>query len=107
MKVIALNVKVQDKKGMYFITICTQNRRKILSKIENLQDEDINNCRGKAPSLPKNTETGNVIENTIEFINKNYYNIDINKYIIMPNHVHLIIEIMGKDGALPLQDIDE
>ena len=104
---IALNVKVQDKKGMYFITICTQNRRKILSTIENLQDEDINNCRGKALSLPKNTETGKVIEKTIEFINKNYYNIDINKYIIMPNHVHLIIEIMGKDGALPLQDIDE
>lgn len=23
----------------------------------------------------------------------------------MPNHVHMVIEIMGKDGALPLQDV--
>lgn len=90
---------------MYFVTICTQNRRKILSKIENAHNEEINNCKGKAPSLPKNTIIGNIIEKTIEFINENYCNININPYVIMPNHVHMVIEIMGKDGALPLQDV--
>ena len=97
----SIRIKGYDysKEGLYFITICTQNRRNILSKIKNEK------CRGKAPSLPNNTLIGNVIEKTIKYINAKYYNIDIEKYIIMPNHIHIIINIKGKDGALPLQDI--
>lgn len=85
--------------GMYFVTICTENRKQVLSKII---DE---NHRGNALPLPNNTLIGNIIESTIKYMNNKYYNLDIEKYIIMPNHIHMIIHIKGKDGALPLQDI--
>jgi len=85
--------------GYYFITICTQNRKHILSKIK------YDDCRGRVPPLPVNTKIGNEIEKTIKYIVNKYDYIEINDYIIMPNHIHLIIEKMGRDGTLPLQKI--
>ena len=92
---------------MYYVTICTYNRQEILSKI------DSNYCRGRVPPLPtnqieiKNTEIGEIIENTIKIINQKD-NVKICNYIIMPNHIHCIIQLeknQGRDGTLPLQAI--
>ena len=69
--------------GMYFITICTYNKQCILSKIvgEGLR------------ALPQNilTPIGNEIEKSIKYINDNYIGVTIDKYVIMPNHIHLIV----------------
>ena len=85
-----------SQNGMYYITICTKNRENILSdiKIEN------NWCRGRVPPLPKNeplinleyTAIGKIVENTINNINKNN-NIKIINHIIMPDHIHFIVQI--------------
>lgn len=40
----------------------------------------------------KLTQTGKIVDNIIKEI-KNKFNIEINHYIIMPNHIHMIIEI--------------
>jgi REP element-mobilizing transposase RayT len=70
----------------YFITICTRNREKILSHIVG---EDI--------ILPQNTITltthGQIIEESILSINNHYENVFVEQYVIMPNHVHLILTI--------------
>lgn len=86
--------------GAYFITICTKDKRCILSSIvgEGLR------------ALPKNilTPMGIEIEKSIEFINHNYDNVLINKYIIMPNHIHLIVILNTKaegHGNPPLQNV--
>ena len=64
--------------GYYFITICTQNHRRILSEV----------CRGGVLLRPQ----GIIIKNELEALEKRY-NIEISPYVIMPNHIHMIIKI--------------
>ena len=61
--------------GAYFITICTQDRRKILSSI--VGDD--------AHIVPK--PYGSVTEKYIRNVP------EIEKYVIMPDHIHLIIRL--------------
>jgi len=76
-----------SKEGMYFITICTKNRECILSEITNVGVG--------VPDDPKLqlTDIGCIVEKHINNINKTYKNVAIYEYIIMPNHVHMIINI--------------
>ncbi len=56
------------------------------------------------------TDIGLEIEQCINYINLNYDNILIDKYIIMPNHIHFIVIIEsdsppGRPGNLPLPNV--
>ncbi len=86
--------------GAYFVTICTKDKKCLLS--------DIIVGEGLCP-LPKNSLTaiGKETEKSIQYIGENFADIDIDKYVIMPNHVHLIVTIKdsGGDGTPPLQDV--
>ena len=86
--------------GAYFITICTHNRRQLLSRI--VVGEEL--C-----ALPQNilTPTGIEIKKTIQCINDNYIGVKIDKYVIMPNHIHLIVILnnSGGHGNPPLQNV--
>ncbi|MDR0946225.1 MAG: hypothetical protein LBM87_00560 [Ruminococcus sp.] len=67
-----------SQNGTYFITICAKNQALIFSDFNDkgfLELSDIGKC----------------IESTI--INQNKPNINIPLYVIMPNHIHLIIHI--------------
>ena len=75
-----------SKEGYYFVTICTKDKKKILSKIL---------CRGEHCS-PELIQFGKVAEKYINAINKIYKNIIVDEYIIMPNHIHLLIGIYKK-----------
>ena len=61
--------------GYYFVTLCTKKRKKILSDI--VGDD--------AHIVPK--KCGNIIE---KYINNQK---EIEKYVIMPDHIHLLIKI--------------
>ena len=86
--------------GAYFVTICVKDRKEILSKI--IVGEGL--C-----ALPKNelTPIGKQIEKSIEYINNNYMGVSIPKFIVMPNHIHLIVHLedTGGDGTPPLQNV--
>ena len=69
--------------GYYFITICTKNKQKLFSQI--VETPSIN-----YPNI-KLTPIGQCVAETIEKANKGTVRID--KYVIMPNHIHIIIEI--------------
>ncbi len=88
--------------GAYFVTICTEGRKNILSKIT--VGEGL--CALPYAEL---TEIGIETEKSIEYINKTYDTVEITKYVIMPNHIHLIVEISpasaGGHGGPPLQKI--
>ena len=83
--------------GAYFVTICTQNKKQILSKIS-IVGEGF--C-----ALPKNelTPIGSIVEKSICYIDNSYEHLKIDKYVIMPNHIHLLISITGGHGDPPLQ----
>ncbi len=84
--------------GVYFITICTKDRENVLSKI-NVGDDVLD--------VPKNklTEYGKIVEKEILNIEQHYSNIKVDKYIIMPNHVHMIIIISETEGINPFPTI--
>lgn len=89
-----------SQNGAYFITICTKDRKRILSRVvgEGL-------C-----TLPKIvlTPIGKEIERSIHFIHENYENVFIDKYVIMPNHIHMIVILdnrAGGHGNPPLQKV--
>ena len=69
--------------GKYFLTVCTQNRVRCLSKI----------IVGDGFPVPKLTVYGTVVKDCIEKIPEKYIGVNVDKYIIMPDHIHLIISI--------------
>ncbi len=85
--------------GAYFITICTHKKQKILCDIvgEGL-------C---ALPITKLTPIGEAVKVSIKYIADNYGNISVDKFVIMPNHIHLIITNQtGGRGDPPLQIYD-
>ena len=85
--------------GAYFITICTHKKQKILCDIvgEGL-------C---ALPITKLTPIGEAVKVSIKYIADNYGNISVDKFVIMPNHIHLIITNQtGGHGDPPLQIYD-
>ena len=75
----------------YFITICTQGKKCILG---NIVGEGL--CALPTINL---SPIGEEIEKSIKYINDNYDNIKIVKHIIIPNHIHLLIEINNQTGG--------
>ncbi len=64
--------------------------------------------QGLAPAENALTSYGNIAKEQIELLCSNYNNINIDKYIIMPNHIHLIISIIeNAAGASPCPTISD
>ena len=80
--------------GAYFITICTQNKCKILSNIVG----DGSPVPFEPPALQL-TNAGTIVENLINEISFKYAVAMIDKYVIMPNHIHLILQIIENNGT--------
>ena len=80
-----------NRKGLYFITICTNERKCILSHIVGDGDLDV-------PKIEL-TSIGKIVEKNILISNKNE-RIEIDKYVIMPNHIHLIVFVNKCDGEV-------
>lgn len=72
--------------GWYFITICTQNRECLFGNI----------IVGATRGSPLNEIINNVWESL-----PNHHPVELNEFIIMPNHVHFIIHILYKGGSRP------
>ena len=75
-----------NNEGVYFITICTQNRRNILSRIS---------VGTGVPDCPKTelTEYGMIADKYIKQLSAFYSHLSIEAYVIMPNHIHLLLWI--------------
>ena len=85
--------------GHYFITICTAECKEILSSIR-FVGEGL--C-----ALPQTvlTDIGKAVEDSIKFTDNKYQNAKIDKYVIMPNHLHMIIQLTGGHGSPPLRNV--
>ena len=120
--------------GAYFITVCTQNRQQILSKIVGtgvpdcpqtndkktvgtgllqfghvrdltphrgvIQDPRAASLRLDCPQI-KLTEYGKVLDKYINQMSSHYESITVDRYVIMPNHFHmiLIVNVNGQSGT--------
>ena len=92
--------------GAYFITMCTKNRKCILSRVGDpvrddvldVPQKDVLDVPGKGVlDVPgKDVELsyyGKIADEFINKINDFYDNISIDIYVIMPNHIHLILRV--------------
>ncbi|MBQ8683878.1 MAG: transposase [Clostridia bacterium] len=68
--------------GVYFVTICTKNRKPLLCNIVSCKNDTVGD---DAHIVPK--PIGIVVEKYIRNVP------EIEKYVIMPNHIHLLIRI--------------
>lgn len=65
--------------GWYFLTLCTHNQKKLFGDI-------IAGCLVLS-------QLGKVVEKCVVNIPKFYPHIQVDSYVIMPNHVHLILDV--------------
>ena len=83
-KNIRLRYYDYSEEGLYFITICKKNREQLLGKIT--EENQI-----------KLTKVGTIVEKSIRNLERIYSNITIDEYVVMPNHIHIIIIINEKN----------
>ena len=82
-----------SQNGAYFITICTQNRQRILSKIVGIP---VPGCP-KAP-CPELLSYGKTADKYIRQMDTFYDHLSVDKYVIMPDHIHFLISIHEQVG---------
>ena len=86
------NIRLKDfdysQNGAYFLTVCVKDRHELLGKI----DVGTNCVR------PQLSEHGTVVEKEIAILNSTYKDVKVDKYVIMPNHIHMIIFITEENG---------
>lgn len=73
-----------SRANLFFVTICIHKHRCIFSEYSELKK---------------------IIENNIFGLDKYFLNISIEKYIIMPNHVHLLLKIKYQIKSITLGKI--
>ena len=77
--------------GAYFITVCTANREKIFWT----------DSRGElcSPADVPLSDVGIIADNEMQKLNTVYTAVRIDKYCIMPDHIHMILRILSdSDG---------
>lgn len=77
--------------GVYFVTICTQNKECVLSRIVGGGILD-------APKIEL-SKYGKAVDEQIALMNSMLDNVIVEKYVIMPNHIHLLIRIENKSDS--------
>ncbi len=72
--------------GAYFVTICVKDREELLSKI--IVGTGVLDC-------PQNILTlyGTIANKHLINMSNFYENIKIDKFVVMPNHIHMLIQI--------------
>lgn len=78
--------------GAYFITICVEGKKCILGRV----------VGGGALDAPvvRLTEAGQIVQRHIESGNQ-IPGVTVDKFIVMPNHIHMIILINKTDSCKP------
>ncbi|MBR6051994.1 MAG: transposase [Clostridia bacterium] len=80
--------------GIYFLTICTENRKKLFW-------ETVGATIGRPQDVVL-SECGKIVDDAIQSIPKIYSFVTVNSYVIMPNHIHLLIQIHADEYGRPM-----
>ena len=80
--------------GAYFVTVCTHNRKCTLSRVVGAIHE--------SPEIQL-TEYGKIVDRLINTIPRQSL-ATIDRYVIMPNHIHLVIMITDSDELRAIRE---
>lgn len=79
-----------SQNGCYFVTVCVQDRKRILSKIP-IEIQKKPDFVGANCVRPIPTQIGKIVEAEIQRLDSVYPNVFVEAYIIMPNHIYLLL----------------
>ena len=77
--------------GAYFVTICVADRRHLLWNVGA-------NCV-RPDEFPPLSDMGKIVDDEIQKLNTIYENVVVDKYCIMPDHIHAIIMILSDESG--------
>jgi len=104
-KQLRLNKYDYSKTGAYFVTMCVVDRHCILGRIHVGVD-----ALGDPPSKQNHTvelsSIGKSVEVQLHRFSQYYDNIKINRYIVMPNHIHMILIVSNGSPRASTPTID-
>ena len=90
--------------GAYFITICTENRKNYFWN----KSIDLKTFRwysvGANCVRPQNlplSDIGNIVLDELEHWNQTYPAVSLYSYVIMPNHLHIMVIISADEYGRP------
>lgn len=104
-KRIRLDSYCYTQPGRFFITICAQDKRPIFSEIvENPTSS--RECRNALPYSVELTDLGKIVDSAILSLGNTFPLVNVPCYIIMPDHIHLIINKQSgpspKNSSIPV-----
>lgn len=77
--------------GKYFVTICTAERKPFFRSVE----ADVI----PKPKFPPLTPYGQIVQTAIEQIASHYQGVQVEKFCIMPDHIHMILSIDNTENG--------
>ena len=80
--------------GAYFLTFCTYNRKNTLSQIVG---------KGCEQPVLQLSSCGEIVDKIINGIPSRFC-VTVDKYVIMPNHVHLLVTIAEEDAQRAIRE---
>lgn len=83
--------------GTYFVTICTADRKPILSKVVKAYGGDVG--QGLAPAETALYPCGKIAEEQLLLLEKRFSSVKVDSYVIMPDHIHAVILIWYEHGT--------
>jgi putative transposase len=93
-----------SKKGLYFITICVQDRLCLFGDIDvgaslvDALNTDVDVDYKNAQMILN--DAGKMVESEWLKLSKHFKNIELHEFVVMPNHFHAILEIVETTGIL-------
>ncbi len=95
-KVVRKRIRIPDfdysQEGVYFITICANKRKSLFGRVTG---GDVFH----PPSVVL-SDLGKIVRDNIPRICSTYTGVFVDHYIIMPNHIHMLLRITG-DACSP------
>ena len=80
-----------NQNTVVFLTVCTKERRCILSRIVGTGVPD-------GPQIEL-TECGEIADKHIRKLNDFYGDLSVESYVIMPNHIHILLWVKGAENG--------
>ncbi|WP_337593212.1 transposase [Vescimonas sp.] len=94
--------------GAYFVTVCTRNKNWMFGENEPLTPSD-SSFVGRDPCVPPPTTTTKynsrantareIVSHWIDRIPSKFPNYTVDKWVVMPNHIHLLLQLHAADAA--------
>ena len=86
-----------SRSGAYFITLCVQDRKPLLSRIP----------VGDGSPEPVLLPFGEIVKEQISVLQDRYRSLSIDHYVIMPNHIHILLRLNCAGGASPSPTVSD